>query len=70
MTEVDLVKLGFALMGDGTLRAPAGSRLTLMIEGQFVKLSLAVGGNGEHIEMWASRSALKVRRVQDPEVKP
>jgi len=62
MTEVDLVKLGFALMPDGTLRAPAGSRVTLMIEGQFVKLSLAVGGNDMHIETWVSRSALKIRR--------
>ena len=60
MTEVDLVKLGFALMPDGTLRAPAGSRVTLMIEGQFVKLSLAVGGNDMHIELGLAE------RAQDP----
>jgi len=65
MTEVDLVRLGFALMPDGELRAPAGSRVTLLIEGQFVKLMLALA-DGKSIETWVSRSALKIRE----EVKP
>jgi hypothetical protein len=63
MTEFDFVKLGFALMGDGTLRAPAGSRLTLVIEGAFVKLSLALA-NGNSIETWISRSALKIKGAE------
>jgi hypothetical protein len=61
MTEVDLVKLGFALMGDGTLRAPARSRITLVIEGAFVKLTLTLAlANGNSIETWVSRSSLKI----------
>jgi hypothetical protein len=64
MTELDFMKLGFALRGDGTLRAPAGSRITLVIEGAFVKLTLALA-NGKHRDLGVAELAQSTTRRRE-----
>jgi hypothetical protein len=64
MTEVDFIRLGFVLTGDGTLRAPGGSHVTLYIGGAFCKLSimLAPDAGGKRIECYVPRVALKISK--------
>jgi hypothetical protein len=63
MTEVDFIRLGFVLTGDGTLRAPGGSRVT-QSGGAFCKLSimLAPDAGGKRIECYVPRVALKISK--------
>jgi len=63
MIERDLIAIGFQLRGDGTLRAPAGTRVTLVIEGAFAKFTIALA-DGKSIETWVARSALKIKREE------
>jgi hypothetical protein len=60
MTEVDFIKFGFVLMGNGELHAPPGTRVTLLVNGPFVQITLSFD-DGKSLEAWVSRAALKVQ---------
>jgi hypothetical protein len=63
MSETDFVLLGFSLMGNGALRAPSNSRVTLVRDGDDYELKIALR-TGNSIICSIPASDLKITRAR------
>jgi len=64
-TDATLVALGFTADNDGTLRAPADSRVRLAPVGNFYELRISLGDDNAVVAVLA-KSAVKITREGKP----